>query len=667
MKKNAKFFIFIISIFIFISIFQSCSIVKNESKIFSISKEWNYKFYSCKEKDFSDQVLIKEGTTDLPVNFWYLIKNENKEVPRGVVELSKVIDINVNSFENTKFLGLYLGKLIDCSEIYINDKIVSKNGIYKNKFFTAWNKNILVKIPNYFNENFSRLEIKLKIYYYPNGSVQDEIYFGDYEELKKIERINNLIDIDLKIVFLLVSIFFALVFVYIGFKLKTNYYIYFALLIVQLFIFTLIYVITDLPIDHEIFNYLFEYKSLYLSLILIVLFINEYIKKRLNNFFKFGIFLSFIGFSLDIFIYNRNARLSIYQLFNILMYLIFAYLVFYVIFDYIKTKSKLSKDIIFPMILLFLCLTNDLVAFRYADSIKRLYPKYITLKYLNIYGFQIFVFIVTAKLVKDLVDSFYQLRILTIDLDKISIELEKKREALAENLQKILDETKESFITSEKLTGAGSDFSKFIFNLKNSIKQMQKSLELASNNEQMISEKTSQLTIMLKNVEEGFNNTNKILENVIEKINTIIENTNQIDSIVEQTSLLSLNSSVVAGKAKEKGKGFSIISDEIRKLALKSSSFSSNAHEGIDNILKSVNETKLRSKDFFNTFSKYLSQFNELRRLLDENKNNHDEFNNKINEMNKIVENIGMLADEMEIKAKQLYIIANQTQNIELS
>lgn len=263
---------------------------------------------------------------------------------------------------------------------------------------------------------------------------------------------------------------------------------------------------------------------------------------------------------------------------------------------------------------------------------------------------------------------------------KISVEGGKDAEGikdLEEFISKVLDNVRDQTASSEESLAALEEVAAtnkvLVDKIKNNSENLNTTFELIESSYSLTEDMERAILYAKDLANNSSTQVGELAENT-KNINRIIT---AINGISEQTNLLALNAAIEAARAGEAGRGFSVVAEEIRKLADQTNGETKKIEEIIKGITKKVDETTKSSTDVVEKVEEITQSTTELAKinnkiksLTEENtsevreiKSGIEEMENATNEITKAISDITNGSCEIESKMTQSSELSNKLKN----
>ena len=147
--------------------------------------------------------------------------------------------------------------------------------------------------------------------------------------------------------------------------------------------------------------------------------------------------------------------------------------------------------------------------------------------------------------------------------------------------------------------------------------------------------------------DEKITSTANMLSLITQQLGEIHDVVTIINNVANQTNLLSMNAAIESAHAGEAGRGFSVVAEEIRKLAEETAKNAKRIKTVVNNIVSSVSEANKASADASNAFAKVSLHADQVINSL-------KEITERINNIGSQMDNIRSKNDETAVAAEKI-------------
>ncbi|WP_440898144.1 methyl-accepting chemotaxis protein [Amphibacillus sp. Q70] len=220
--------------------------------------------------------------------------------------------------------------------------------------------------------------------------------------------------------------------------------------------------------------------------------------------------------------------------------------------------------------------------------------------------------------------------------------------AINEMASGVEQQSRSTEIANQNLTDMASAIEKMSTQIGHLNKASNEAEQVAHSGRQVVNQTINQMTIINENTTDIHTIANR-LDDKSREIDQIV---NLITDISEQTNLLALNASIEAARAGEHGKGFSVVAEEVRKLAEQTGS-------ATDQVARLINEVQAETKESVDKTkqgqtsviegTKLIKQTNDsFETILTTTAKNADQLTHLLGDVDSVKEQVDHLVNEVE-------------------
>lgn len=253
-------------------------------------------------------------------------------------------------------------------------------------------------------------------------------------------------------------------------------------------------------------------------------------------------------------------------------------------------------------------------------------------------------------------------------LEKITQSLNRSFFEIAQSVHYVASSSEELSATTQIIAEGSSEESTSVKNLFVQFKNILEQVKLNTDNAAKADELYSDI---IKMVDDGYGKMKQLLRymtNIADSAKNVFAITDTIKEISEQTNLLALNAAIEAARAGETGKGFAVVSEEIRILATQAADSVSSITDIINEAIEIADKGENMANETADTFKNIVSHVDNtadiIKGIRDASKTQKDSISRVTDEVNKISNVISTNLVTTEETAASIEELAVQAQKI---